>query len=139
MGLIDINLNPDNKDLRIFALAGLAASIIIAILLYATQNLTIKQSLCIGAVGLSLFVLSVVYIKAVKFIYIALILVTYPIGTIFSMVVLAIFYYLIITPVGLFFKIIGRDTLRHNYRLNVDSYWVSHKMPDNIKRYFQQF
>lgn len=139
MGIIDINLNPENKDLRIFALAGLVMSIIIATLLYATQDLAIKWSLCIVGAGLSLFVLSLVYVRAVKFFYLALTIVAYPIGTILSVVVLAIFYYLIITPVGLIFKIIGRDVLRRNYRFNSDSYWVSHKMPDNIKRYFQQF
>ena len=56
-----------------------------------------------------------------------------------SFIVLAIFYYLIITPIGIIFRISGRDVLCRNWQEEKDSYWVEHKKTGDMQRYFRQF
>lgn len=46
-----------------------------------------------------------------------------------SPVMLGIIYFLVITPVALFFKIIGRDELKRKFDKNLSTYWVSRTPP----------
>ena len=56
-----------------------------------------------------------------------------------SFVLLAVFYYLLITPVGLFFRLTGRDILQRKFDASAESYWHPRRPAGNIKRYFNQF
>ncbi|HMN91998.1 MAG TPA: SxtJ family membrane protein [Hydrogenophaga sp.] len=46
-----------------------------------------------------------------------------------SPLMLGVIYFLIITPVALFFKIIGRDELKRNFDSNLNTYWVPRTPP----------
>jgi len=72
-------------------------------------------------------------------IYVVLMAVTFPIGLVVSFTLLAIFYFLLLAPVGLFFRLIGRDALGRKFDPTADSYWLQRNPPENPERYFQQF
>jgi len=76
---------------------------------------------------------------AVKPIYLVLTVVTYPIGFVLSYVVMAAMYYAVITPVGLIFKIIGRDPMRRSFDPAAPTYWIRRRPPAGARRYFRQF
>lgn len=76
---------------------------------------------------------------AVKPIYLFLTIVTYPIGFVLSYVVMAVMYYAVITPVGLIFKIIGRDPMRRAFEPSASTYWIRRRPPESVRRYFRQF
>jgi hypothetical protein len=50
-------------------------------------------------------------------------------GMIISPIVLGIIYFVVITPVALFFKIKGRDALSRKYDAKLASYWVHRDPP----------
>jgi len=139
MALVEINWNPDSKDLRNFGRIGVIASVVIAALLHLIKGLAIKWCLVIFAVGLAIFICSVISIKATKWIYLALTSVAFPIGMVISFIVMAIFYYVLLMSVGLIFRLIGYDPMRRKFDSNAESYWVRHRPCDDIKRYFHQF
>jgi hypothetical protein len=59
-------------------------------------------------------------------------------GNVMSRVVLTLFYFLVMTPVGLFMRLIGRDKLGLRRR-SAATYWVDLHLPDDPSRYERQF
>ena len=139
MSLIEINLHPSHKELRNFAVIALIASAIISLLLYVLKGLAVQWVAIIFAAGFIIFLSSFVCLKITRIIYLSLILVTFPIGYVVSFILLSTFYFLLLTPLGLLFHLIGRDPLCRKFNSNTKSYWLTHKPPKNLDCYFHQF
>ncbi len=139
MSLVEINWNPNRKELRNFAIVALIASAVISALLYVLKGLAVQWVLIICAMGFVAFLSSFICVKITRIIYLSLILVTFPIGYAVSFVLLAAFYFLLLTPLGLLFRLFGRDPLGRKFDPGTDSYWVTHCPPESLDRYFHQF
>ena len=68
--------------------------------------------------------ISIIFPKALKFIYIPWMTVATVIGWVVTRVILTIFYYLVMTPFGLIAKILGKDLLDEKIESGRKSYWV---------------
>ena len=75
----------------------------------------------------------------VRPVYVGAMVVTFPIGWTVSKLVLAGLFYGVFTPMGLLFRLIGRDTLSRGYRPTLASYWSLKSMPTDPHRYFRPF
>jgi hypothetical protein len=139
MSLIEINWHPNRKELRNFGIIALIATAVISLVLHLLKDLGSPWILIILGVGFVIFLSSIISTKITRIIYIGLILVTFPIGWVMSFILMAIFYFLIITPLGIFFRMIGRDTLCRKFDRNAGSYWQTHRKPENLDSYFHQF
>ena len=139
MSLIEINWHPNRKELRNFAVISLIASSLLALLLYALKGFAIHWALVVFAIGFIIFVSSMISLKPTKIIYLGLMLMTMPIGLAVSYILLAAFYYLLLTPLGLFFRLMGRDPLHRRFDSTAKTYWITRQPPDNLDRYFHQF
>ncbi len=137
--LVTINWNPTQKKLRSFGKVSLVMLAVIAGLFWKLKGLPPPYALCICAAGALIFLLSLISAKLVKPVYITLQVATYPIGLVVSFFIMAVFYYLILTPVGLFFRLIGRDLLNRKFDRRASTYWIRHNPPDSVRRYFNQF
>ncbi len=139
MALIEINWHPADKDLRDFGRVAVIATFLLALLLHVIKGLALKWCAVIIGFGLFVFLCSMISIKVTRWIYLGLTLLTFPIGMVVSFILMAAFYYLLLTPVGLFFRLIKRDPLRRKFDPSIGSYWIRRRQADNIKRYFNQF
>jgi len=139
MAMIEINWRPSQKDLRNFGWISLAMLTVVALLLHWWKDLGAFWSLCICAVGLLVYVLSRISTILVRPIYVALTVATWPIGWALSHLAMAILYYLVLTPIGLLFRVVGRDSLDRRFDRSAETYWKPPQPPDNIERYFKQF
>ena len=139
MSLIEIDWNPKNKQLQNFGKIALAASVIISLLLYLLKGVAIQWLLIVVAFGFLVFVISMISLKLTKMIYLGMILLTLPIGFVVSFILLAVFYFLLLTPLGFFFRLIGRDPLCRKFDTDVKSYWLSRHPPKGPEQYFHQF
>jgi hypothetical protein len=139
MSLIEINWYPKQKELRNFAIIALIASLLIATLLYVLKGVRIEWAIVIIAAGLGIFLSSFISLKLTRIIYLGLILATFPIGWAISMILLTAFYFLLITPLGLLFRLLGRDPLYRKSDSAAKSYWLPRREPDNLDRYFHQY
>ena len=139
MSLIEINWHPDRKQLRGFGFAALIATTAISLLLYFIKGLPIYWAAAIFVFGFIIFLSSRLYLRLTKVFYLALTAVTSPIGFVISFLLMAVFYYLLITPLSLIFRLIGRDPLNRKFDPDASSYWQTHYQPDSLDRYFHQF
>ena len=138
MAMIDLNLDPNRKELRQFSIALIVATAVVGELLWWkfgpnpwSKGLWIGGPIA-GVLGLAVPI-------AIKPVFIGLTLVAFPIGIVIGTLALAIVYYLMITPIGLIFKLIGRDPLERRLDPAASSYWIERKHTRGVGRYFQQF
>ena len=139
MGMIQLDLNPSHKKLRQFGLVALIMLTIIALLLGWRFNLPKGVVIGLCAAGAVLFIISRISTRLIWPVYAGLMVVSFPIGWVISHLVMGLFFFGVITPVGLVFRLLGRDALHRKWDPNADSYWVKYPRPDSVKRYFRQF
>jgi len=137
--LIEIQWHPTAKQLRVFGVGGLLASIAAALVLHFVWGLAALWAIVVFAAGAGIFLFSLVSAQITRVIYVGLTLVAMPIGFVVSFILLAAFYFLLLTPVALIFRIIGRDALCRRFDAAIESYWVPHKPSEDMERYFHQF
>jgi len=138
MSLVEINWNPEKTELRKFGL--------IAVIFLGTAGLILKFVIGAGTTwavgvalaGLLIFIITLISAKAAKIIYLAMTLAAFPIGFVVSIVLMGTFYFLILTPVGLVFKLIGRDPLVRKFEPDSSTYWIPRKHTEDPERYFHQ-
>ena len=139
MGLIDINWRPDAKECRRFGWFSLVLPGAIAGAMVYLYALPAPWAIAIGAAGAVVFVLSRIRAELARPVYVGMIVLTYPIGWVFSHLILAVFYYGLLTPIGLTFRLFRRDALQQKWDPSAPSYWHKHRPPDNVRQYFNQF
>ena len=121
MSLIKINRRPKPKDLRVFASLWLIFLGTFAALALRKGNTTLATIL--GSLALLVGVLGLIAPPAVRLVYLGAVYVTFPIGFIMSHVILGAVYYLVITPIGLLMRLLGRDPLHRRFDPKRTSYW----------------
>jgi hypothetical protein len=133
-----LNLNPSDKTLREFAEFGTFIMGLIAApwMLYRGNT---TAAIVLWAAAVILRVLAFVSPRWVKWPFIALSVVTWPIGFVVSHLALAIIYYLVFTPVALVFRLMGRDALQRKLDPQANSYWEAYNPDRGRERYLRQF
>jgi hypothetical protein len=139
MALVSLNLSPSQKQLRDFGFISLVMFFVIGLVLLGLGKVPAKGFMVFCLVGVVLYILSRISVALIKPVYLVMILLTFPIGWVVSHVMMALFYYGIITPVALFFKLLNRDPLCRKYEPNADTYWIQCKKKRPVKDYFRQF
>lgn len=145
--LIDLDLRPDEKTLRQFgfiALGGFGFLSLIAWmewLIFAFGLGDAKPYVAATFIGLGVlsFLFSLVYPKANLPIYVGLALVAFPIGFVLSYIIMGFLFFVLITPVGLFFKLVGRDAMKRKFEPDAESYWDESRQDRDQDSYFKQF
>jgi len=139
MSLVEINWNPDEKQLRGFGAVALIATSAISLLLYYLKDLPVFWAAVIFLAGLIIFLSSRLYLRLTKLFYLILTAVTAPIGFVLSFLLMAVFFFLLITPLSIVFRLIGRDPLNRRFDPDAKSYWLARQEPDVLDRYFHQY
>ena len=52
---------------------------------------------------------------------------SWPMGWVFSHVLLGVTYYLVITPIGLILRLLGKDPMRRRFDREAKTYWIPTK------------
>ena len=139
MSLIHVNWRPEDRELRQFAWIGVLAAVVLATVLHLVKGLDLRWCAVIVGLGCVLGLSPFVSLRITKAIYVLLVGATLPIGLVISFMSMSLFYFLLITPTGLFFRLTGRDPLQRRFDPKARTYWLPHQPPDRPERYFQQF
>lgn len=143
MALVQIDWTPDRRKLREFGLIGMCAFTLFAALTFFDvwffAALPSAAVYVLSSLAIANGLLALLSPPALRPEYIVLSVAAYPIGFVVSHVMMAIIFYGVITPVGLLFKLIGRDALARRFEPDADTYWVRRRPPESVKRYFRQF
>lgn len=133
-----LNLNPSDKTLKEFAEFGMFILGLVAApwLLYRGDTTT---AVVFWATAIALRVVAFMNPRWVKWPFIALSVITWPIGFVVSHLALALIYFLIFTPVALVFRLMGRDALNRKLDRHAASYWEAYNPNRGAARYLRQF
>jgi len=145
--MIEIDWHPDERTLRQF---GWIAVVGFGVIAWLAWNERLIFAFGLGAArpfvawsfaalaGLSgLF--SLVAPRANKPIYLGLTLLSYPIGFVLSYVIMGFLFYGLITPVGLVFRLLGKDPLHRTFDRSAETYWTDPRPRRGKESYFRQF
>lgn len=137
--MIQPDLNPPPKKLRQFGLIAPIMLLVIGLVLHWRTGLppTGVAELCL--IGILIFIASRISPKLVRPVYVGLVVAGYPIGWVISHLVMFLFYFGIITPLALVFRLFGRDALHRRWDRQSKTYWSEYPPCDSVERYFRQF
>ena len=127
----DISFHPNERVLRKFAgllicLAGIATW------WRPEWGWVAAVAVCLGSVGL-------VRPQTLRWLFVGWTVVVFPIGWVTSRLLLAMLFFGVVTPVGLVFRLLGRDALRLQRRPDASTYWVARPLRSSASQYFQQY
>lgn len=123
--MIKLDLKPKNETVRQFGwialfgfpLAGLA-------LTQWPGSLPINTLWVLVGLGVACGLAAVANVLVIlRPIYVAMTLLAFPIGLMISTVLLSTIYFLLFTPVGLFFRLTGKDPLERRIDPSAPTYW----------------
>ena len=133
MALVEINWNPPNRQLKQFGAVSLFALPLIGLLWKATWPVIGM----LAAIGGVIAVLALIFPRAVKPLFVGLSVLTIPIGILVGEIVLLSVFVLVFVPMGLVFRLIGRDSLRLR-RKQTTTWWQEKSQPRGAASYYRQ-
>jgi hypothetical protein len=83
--------------------------------------------------------LGLVWPPLVRPVFVGLTVLAFPVGWAATRLLLGVVYYGIFTPLGLAFRLSGRDPLSRTPRPGRETYWVPRPAVADVRRYFRQF
>jgi hypothetical protein len=89
------------------------------------------------AIGIGLFGLAIP--RLMRPVFVVWMSAAFPVGWIVSRVLLACVFYGVFVPVGLCFRLVGRDVLERRYDPRKDTYWTGKNYRTDLAGYFRQF
>jgi hypothetical protein len=96
-------------------------------------------ALAIGAIAVVIGGLGLIRPQLIRPIFVGWMVLAFPIGWTVSLVLLGLVYYGLFLPIGLVFRLVGRDALQLRPRPNAMTYWTSRPEVADVRRYFRQF
>ncbi|HUT12042.1 MAG TPA: hypothetical protein VMY42_16190 [Thermoguttaceae bacterium] len=136
MKLVSINLQPTDRQLRQFGWISLVALPFLG-WFWSGGNMTVIA--VAAAVGAVLAVGGLLCPRAIRPIFVGLTLIAVPIGMVISELALLLVFYGMFVPMGLFFRLVGRDPLQRNLDRQADTYWQPKKQPADSASYLRQW
>ena len=134
MSLVELNLKPSDRQLRQFGAICIVA--LPAVTWFWSGNPTAVS--WAAAVGVLICVLSLVLPRAVKPVFLALVIATLPIGFVVGELAMLIIYFGMFLPMSIVFRIIGRDSLQRRSKVATESYWQKRSPVRSIRNYYRQ-
>ena len=90
--------------------------------------------------GVALVAFGALAPRALKYIYIAWMAVAFTLGFFMSQVILTLFFFVVVTPIGLLARLSRKDFLARKLEKNAASYWVAcPKESKTAESYYRQF
>lgn len=139
MAMIEINRNPSRRELRQFAGIWLPALLFVVsgLIWYHTGSPLIAAAVFLPALAASLA--GFFAPRLIRPIFVGLTCAVFPIGWTISHLVLAVTYYLVMTPIGLLMRLSGHDPLQRKPDRCAETYWTARSETQDQTRYFRQF
>ena len=139
MALFDLELRPQDDQLKSFGLFWLPGVCLLAALLGWLRFDQQLLAQVLAAIAVVSVCASLVQPRILQPLFVILMIVTFPIGVVVSHLLIAVVYYLCITPIGLVLRLVGRDAMKRRFPAGEESYWIERKGVEDRGRYFRQF
>ena len=137
MTLIRIDRNPTRRQLALFAALWLAFFAAAGLGAFCGGRGLLAAALWFsaGLVPLSAWAAP----RLLRLVYIGTACLAFPIGFAVSYILLAVVFYLVLTPVGLLMRVLGYDPMNRRRDAHATTYWTPRPAERGEKDYFRQF
>jgi hypothetical protein len=133
-----LNFRPNERVLRQFAAAWLLSIGGLGIWKVLSKGPT-TAAVVFAAAGVAVGLIGLLAPHLIRIVYCGALLVTFPIGSVVSTVLLAFLYWGIMTPLGLAFRLIHRDRLRLKRQIGPTCWTPGAPVNSEPERYLRQF
>lgn len=90
--------------------------------------------------GAALIAFGAVWPRALKYPYIAWMMMAFALGAVMSRIILTVSFFVLLTPIGLLARLFGKDFLSRKLNRQAASYWIPCKTdPKKPESYQQQY
>lgn len=89
--------------------------------------------------GALLFLVGAILPRILRPVYLGWMSIALVLGAVMTRVLLTIFFLLVVTPVGLFFRLIGRDVLHRKFDRQAKTYWIPKEYPIADRTRYEKF
>jgi hypothetical protein len=125
------------RDLRKFGLTVGGVFVLLGALLLLRHRSSYSFFLGAGAV---LMAFGVIWPRALKYVHIAWMALAFTLGFVMSNVILTLFFFLFVTPIGLLARLFRKDFLARKLDKQAASYWIQcAREPRTAENYERQF
>lgn len=131
------SLPTDKRTLRKFGL--MVGGVLLAIGLVAFLWFKKQWGIYPASAGGLLALLGAVWPTILRRFYLLWMTMALAMGMVMTAVLLTVFFLLVITPVGLFFRLIGRDVLHRKFDRQAASYWITKEYPIADRSRYEKF
>ncbi len=132
-----INWRPDRSTVRYFAVTLAVLAVVFALLLLWLRGTAVAA--WAGSAGIALAAGSYLWFPLGRLVYVLWMAVSYLLGLIVSPIILGIIYYLVLTPLGLYARLRGKDELRLRRRPDCRTYFSDVNDPMDPESFRRQF
>jgi len=136
--MIQIEHNPSRRQLAVF---GLMWFLFLSILGWMAwwRTGSFISACWFWAIGAAVPGMGLVRPGALRIVYLLAAYATFPIGFVVSYVILAVVYYLVLTPTGVILRLTGYDPLQRRFDRSAKTYWLPREQDESTEKYFRQF
>ena len=125
------------RDLRKFGLMVGGVFVAICLLFFIRHKSSYPIFLGLGS---TLILFGAIVPRALKWIYIPWMALAFTLGFVMSNVILTVFFFLLVTPIGLLARLFGKDFLARKLDKDAGSYWIPRaKEAETAESYERQF
>ena len=138
MNWSDLPLNPTPKALRQFSAAWLVFFLCLGTHQYFVREHYVPGIL-LGLMAVLIGNLGLIKPASVRWIFVGWMVLAFPIGWLISQLMLALLFFVVLTPVAILFRLRGRDLLARKPVRGKITFWTKKSMPENVESYFRQY
>ena len=133
-------VDTSKKALRSFGRVVGGVLLIIAAVVWWRNDFTLTTAASVlGGLGTALVLLGLIVPVVLKPVYRVWMALAVVLGFIMTRVILTAVYYLIMTPIGLIMRLLGKDPLHRRPDPNTASYWIPKTYPDESKERLEKY
>jgi hypothetical protein len=134
----DIPFHPPSRTLRVFG-GGLAILLVgLAIWRFAVED-AVAAAAVLGAAAAAVAALAWAFPALLRPVFVTWMIAVFPINWLLTRVLLACIFYLMVTPLALVFRLMGRDILERRFRPDQESYWSDKPTREDVDSYLRPF
>ena len=139
MSVVEINIDPSRRQLNQFGFIWMGFVAFFGVIaFFKLRSPSLASGLWVAAVVVP--VVGWIFPRFMRWVFLGMSYLAFPIGFVVSHVVLAVVYYLVLTPIGLLTRLFGYDSMKRRFDPEAKSYWVERSAAAvDSKRYFRQF
>src|SRR5262245_47577914 len=138
--MIKLQLHPEPRILAQFAWIAPLGFTFIGLALHRSAGLPGTGAWIVAALGIVVLLAHLLGARAVPLVaWRVLVVIAYPIGLVGFTLILGVVYYGVVTPIALFFRVTGRDSMERRLDPRRVSYWRERGAPKPGSSYFQMY